>query len=162
MKICVFDQSSKRTGYAIFQDSTLVHWGLLDYSNNDDSSARIELMSKSIASIIEQTKPDKVVFEDVNQRNNVKILITLSRLQGMIMFSCYENQTKFTIYSPTTWRKIIGIKQGSKIKRECLKEQAINFVHKNYDLRVNDDIAESICIGAAYLKERNMISDFKA
>lgn len=157
MKICVFDQSSKRTGYAIFQDAKLVHYDLIDYSENNNSSARIELMSKSIASIIKQAKPDKVVFEDVNQRNNVKVLITLSRLQGMIMFSCYEANTKFAIYSPTAWRKIIGIKQGSKIKRESLKEQAINFVQENYGLRVNDDIAESICIGIAYLKDNNFI-----
>ena len=161
MRICVFDQSSKKTGYAIFDNSDLTRWGLLNFSDENTTETRIRLMSEKIATIIARSKADVIIFEDVNQRNNPQVLITLSRLQGMIMFSCYENEKDFVIYAPSTWRRIVGIRQGSKIKREALKEQAIAFVNQSYGIKVGDDVAESICIGLAYLKQHNMLTDFK-
>lgn len=161
MRTCVFDQSSKKTGYAFFDNSNLTRWGLLDYSKDKDVDIRIQEMSQKINTIIEKSRADIVVFEDVNQRNNIKTLITLSHLQGMIMYSCYMYNKEFVIYSPSTWRRIIGIQQGSKVKRESLKEQAIAFVRQAYGIAVGDDIAESICIGLAYLKDHNMLTDYK-
>lgn len=161
MRTCVFDQSSKKTGYAFFDNADLTRWGLLDYSKNKDINNRIKDMGLKIKTIIERSKADIIIFEDVSQRNNVKTLITLSRLQGMIMQSCYELEKDFTIYAPSTWRRLVGIEQGSRVKRESLKEQAIAFVRNAYGINVGDDVAESICIGLAYLKDHDILTDFK-
>ena len=112
-------------------------------------------MSEKIYDTIKSSQPDLVVFEDISQRNNVKTLIKLSRLQGMIMNICYEQDKDFLIYAPTTWRSIIGIPQGSQHKREELKKMAIDFIQQTYGIEVSDDVAESICIGLAYLKQHN-------
>ena len=57
------------------------------------------------------------------------------------------------MYLPTQWRKLIGIKQGKGIKRNELKAQSLEFVKTITDDLVNEDIAEAIAIGCAYLKE---------
>ena len=51
---------------------------------------------------------------------------------------------------PGTWRKDCGIRTGRGIKREALKKADIQFVKDNYNIDVNDDIADAICIGHAY------------
>lgn len=51
---------------------------------------------------------------------------------------------------PTVWRKSLNFKQGRNIKREKLKEQAIDYINEHLNLhlsKADDDIADSICIG---------------
>ena len=155
MRICALDQASKKTGYAIFEDNKLVDYGLINMGGESDINNRLYKMVDEIHSIIKQSQANQVVFEDVSQRNNVKTLISLSRLQGMIMEICYQDNIDFLIYPPSTWRSIIGITQGASVKRSELKWQAIEYVNKHYNIKVTDDVAESICIGLAYIKEHN-------
>lgn len=161
MRIVVFDQATIKTGYAIFDNSDLTRWGLINLTDICDTEHRLKYMLKEIANIVVKTKPDIIVFEDINQRNNIKTLITLARLQGEIMAECYTNNIDFAIYPPSTWRRLIGIQQGSHIKRESLKLQAIAFVERSYGITVGDDVAESICIGLAYLTDHEMLSNNK-
>ena len=53
---------------------------------------------------------------------------------------------KFVHPNPPEWRKIVGIEQSSKIKRDVLKAEAILAVKNEYGLDVGDDIAEAILI----------------
>ena len=48
---------------------------------------------------------------------------------------------------PGTWRKTCGIKTGRGVKRDLLKIADIKFVKDNYNIDVNDDVADAICIG---------------
>ena len=64
----------------------------------------------------------------------------------------HENFPKIKIefIYASSWRKECGIKTGAGVKRETLKKNDIDFVKKTYNLDVNDDIADAICIGYAY------------
>ena len=60
---------------------------------------------------------------------------------------------------PSTWRATIGIKNGRGIKRESLKQADIDFVKERYNISVNDDIADAICLGISQLEpEKNEIN----
>ena len=155
MRICALDQSTNKTGYSVFENGILADYGLLNLSNEKDIDLRLKLMSEKINVTIQNSQPNLVIFEDISQRNNVKTLIKLSRLQGMIMNICYEQDKDFLIYAPTTWRSIIGIPQGSRHKRDELKQMAVDFIQHTYGIKTSDDVAESICIGLAYLKQHN-------
>jgi len=159
LRIASFDQASVKTGYAIFSGTDLTRWGVLDYHKETDVNIRFKNMCLEINTIIERIAPDVVVFEDVNLRTSVKTLIMLARIQGCIMQSCFLHNTPFVIYSPVTWRKIVGINQGNKIERKELKEQAIAFVRNGYGIKVGDDCSEAICEGLAYLKEQKLLPE---
>lgn len=158
-RIASFDQASSKTGYAIFSGTNLTRWGVLDQHKEKDANIRFKYMCSEIDTIIDRVDPDVVVFEDVNLRTSVKTLIMLARIQGCIMQSCFLHNIPFVIYSPVTWRKIVGINQSNRIERKELKEQAIAFVKNSYGIKVGDDCSEAICEGLAYLKEHNYLPE---
>ena len=161
LRIAVFDQSSNKTGYAVFSGTGLTRWGVINLSKEKDVSSRIKDMCLEINTIIDKVKPDIVIFEDVNLRTSPKTLIMLAQIQGCIMMSCFLSGIKFAKYAPATWRRIIGITQNNKTKRANLKEQAMAFVRAGYGINVGDDCAEAICIGLAHLKNENLLPDFE-
>lgn len=158
MKIVSLDQSSRYTGYAVYEDNKLIHWGLIDLHKESNINQRYISMCNGIDNVLITFAPDVVVFEDVSLRQSIKTLIQLSRLQGSIIYMTTSKGIDYHIYAPTQWRGIVGIKQGSTIKRPKLKKEAIDFVKKIYGIDINDDIAESVCIGLAYLIEKNLIT----
>ena len=52
---------------------------------------------------------------------------------------------------PSEWRAKCGIKNGRGVTREKEKMYDIAFVKKEYDIDVNDDIADAIGIGHAFV-----------
>jgi hypothetical protein len=56
---------------------------------------------------------------------------------------------------PSEWRKVCGIKTGTGVRRESLKPLDIAFAKNTYGLDVNDDIADAIGIGHAYVSTNN-------
>lgn len=131
---------------------------LIDYYIIDVSKENKEFRSQKMISQLHDTitglKPDHIVFEDVALQTNISTLILLARIQGAIISSSLANKIPYSIYKPTSWRKILMFNQGREARKE-LKKQAINYVNTVYDLTVKEDIAESICIGVAYLTENN-------
>lgn len=57
----------------------------------------------------------------------------------------------YTVYLPSQWRKVLGFKQG-RVTRENLKQQAIDLIRDTYNLSVQTDEADALCIAMAYLK----------
>lgn len=62
----------------------------------------------------------------------------------------YFPKIKLDFIYASSWRKECGIKTGAGIKRETLKKKDIEFVKNNFNIDVNDDVADAICIGYAY------------
>jgi len=54
---------------------------------------------------------------------------------------------------PSEWRKVCQIKQGRGIQRATQKKYDIEWVEKNFNIQVNDDIADAIGIGYAYINK---------
>lgn len=161
MKVLSLDLSSKSTGYALFEDTTYLTSGCITASSKD-VVARIIKITDEIEKIIETNKPiDIVVMEEVlpaighNSNKNVWKALTWS--QASIVFLLHRKypliQRKFIM--PNTWRSKIGIKTGVGIKRAALKQADIDFVKEHYNLDVNDDEADSISLGHAYIHNIN-------
>lgn len=58
---------------------------------------------------------------------------------------------------PSSWRKVCGISQGRGVQRKKQKENDINWVQKNFNLDVNDDIADAIGIGYAFINKQGTV-----
>ena len=152
MKILSLDLSTKSSGWAIFNDGLLIDYGCIT-SSSTDLLKRINIMTDGIKDIL-QKHPDinKVYAEEVRPENGLQNLKThraLMWLQGVIALTLYNYNKKLEmeLIYPSSWRSVIGIKTGRGIKRTSLKEKDIQFVKENYNLDVNDDIADAICIG---------------
>lgn len=156
MKILSFDQSTIKTGYAIFDDTDLILHGVIDLHKCNDAYEREQMMRIKIKNLIKDCKPAVVVMEGISVRVNPQTAIMLGRLQGHIESLSWDFNADSYIYMPTEWRKIDGIKQG-RIPRKELKAQAILFVEDCFGISVTDDEAEAIAIGVAYLKDHGVL-----
>ena len=152
MKVLVFDQSTRKTGWAVFVGYELREHGLIDCDvKSVDPQERFEAMCRAVCNLIVRVKPEFVVLEGVAFQRNAATLIELAQLQGVIIGECYRGQIEFYIYPPSSWRKDLGFKQGN-LKRAELKVLSIQYVEENYGMKPEEDLAEAICIGTAFLK----------
>lgn len=160
MTILALDLSSKSTGWAIFENKQLLDHGCIT-SASQDLIKRIHIMSDGVNDILLKYPNIKtVIAEEVRPEGgygvgNQKTHKALMWLQAAIAFLLHDNYSKVNLeYTyPSSWRAQLGIKNGRGIKRTSLKEADIAFVKDKYNINVNDDEADAICIGLAYLKE---------
>ena len=88
---------------------------------------------------------------------NIKTHRALMWVQGYIAIMAHDNfKLEFEYIYPSEWRKTCGIKIGSGVRRESLKPKDIAFVKEKYHIDVNDDIADAIGIGYAYLYSQKL------
>lgn len=149
MKILAFDQSSTLSGFCLF-DNNIVESGVIDKHKIKDRDIRIAEMSKAICEKIDELKPNLVVIEGIQSQGSVATVILLARLQGMILGYCYAHNIKTEILGPSRWRSKLQFKQGAGTKRDALKQQAMDYIAKEFLVdNIEIDEAEAMCIAVA-------------
>lgn len=157
MTILSLDCSTKSTGWAIFKEKQLISYNCIT-SSSTDLFKRIHKMVDTIDELITNNNVSKLVLEEVRPdeiggRSNIKTFKALMYLQGILAMMIHDKHPKLTIeyLYPSEWRKCCKIKTGRGIVRETVKQKDIRFVKEMYNIEVNDDIADAIGIGYAYL-----------
>lgn len=150
------DASTKSSGVAIFKNQQLIQYECIIQSSKD-VLFRIKNMTSAIESIyniykdnetqiiMEQIIPDNLneVEEWTKNQQTFRVLFYL-QAAIVLMFHNYNKTVEFI--GASSWRKKCGIKQGG-VKRDTLKMRDVQFVQNAYNISVNDDIADAICIG---------------
>lgn len=157
MNIIALDMSTKSTGYAIYKHNKLVQYNYITATSNDLFN-RIKVMLNAINKLLEQNQDlEYVIMQQVRQEGfvNVKTYKALMYLQGCVQMIIHQKfkhlQTDF-LY-PSSWRKVCKIKQGRGVQRKQQKQLDIQWVKQNFNIEVNDDIADAIGIGYAYINQ---------
>ena len=148
-KILAFDQSTKISAYSLWVDGKYIESGIIDLHKMKDTSERIRAMGVELGNMIEKYSPEKVVLEEVAQQSNPLTLKLLARIQGVIIGYCAANNIETYIVEPSKWRSVLHFRQGSGVKREELKAQAMKYIKDIYGLELSEDACESLCIGEA-------------
>ena len=131
MKVISFDQSTRVSGWSLFDSGEYVCSGIVDMSKSKlETSERSFEMAKALWKIMKKYKPDYLIIEDTQEQGNIKTVITLARLQGMIIGYAEAHGVKTHILLPSQWRKVLSYSQGPKVKRAELKQQSIDYVKK--------------------------------
>lgn len=149
-KVLSMDQSTRVSGYCLFEDGEYVCSGVVDMSKSKlDTPERSFEMAKSLWKIIKKYKPEYLILEETSQQSNAQVLIILSRLQGMIIGYAEAHGVKVHILLPSQWRKELGFSQGKNVKRAELKKQSIDYVKNHYGFEKSEDESEAIAINDA-------------
>lgn len=150
MVVLAFDQSTRASGWSVFENGEYVESGMVDMTKSKlDTDARSFEMAKALWKIIKKYKPKHLIMEETQQQSNVKTVIILARLQGMIIGYAEAHGVKVHILQPSKWRAALQYKQGSKVKRVELKQQSLDYVKENLGMSLPEDEAEAACIGIA-------------
>jgi len=157
MNILSIDASTKSTGIALFEDTKLIKYDCLTASSTD-LIKRIQKIIFLLNKFLQENKVDKIILEEVfpeEKKQNLKTHKALMWLQAAINFLLHENYSHIEIeyVYPSEWRAACGIKNGRGVLRESAKELDIKFIKNTYGFSVNDDIADAIGIGHAYVNK---------
>lgn len=168
--ILSLDMATKKTGWALFEfNGNLLEYGVIRTESEDVRERMRELYFEISNKFVEHPEIEFIVFEDVplNNHNNLKTGKDLSILQGVILSLCFEHGIGYILYNPSAWRSIIGLYNGTRegLKRDYQKQAAVNKVNELYGFnfiyndketktkQTDDDKAEAICLGLAFIKE---------
>ena len=146
MKTIGIDASSNKTGIAVFEDDKYITHTLIDLHKIKDADVRIPKMMLEICKYIKKHGADKIIMEKSMMKNNIDTVQKLSNIAGAVMLYAATKGIEFQHVYPSEWRKKIGLQQSTQIKREVLKEEAVQAVKQVYNIDVTDDEAESILI----------------
>ena len=150
------DQATKVTGYAIFDNDKLVHYGSFSV-NADEEIERLATLKSWLISMINNWHPDHIGIEGIQfqeegsgQKMGVTVFQTLAHLQGVLMLVCHEEKIPFTICPTNTWRHECGVKGKTRNDRK----RSMQLLAKQwYDITLTDDEADAVGIGT-YLTGR--------
>lgn len=150
MRIISFDQATRCSGWAYFENSKYVCSGVIDMAKSKlETEERSFEMAKEIWQIIQKYNPDHIILEGVQQQSNPKTMVILARLAGMIIGYAEAHNVRTHILLPSQWRKMLKYSQGAKVKRQELKQQSIDYVKNNLGLDLQEDESEAVCEGIA-------------
>jgi Holliday junction resolvasome RuvABC endonuclease subunit len=150
MKVTLsLDQATRITGYAIFNESDLIHVGQFELTDATIGARLVKYRNKLIE-LIKKYNVTQVLFEEIQLQQNVDTFKKLAMLYGTTMELLEEMKIKYDIVSSNTWKSKCKIK---KTVRETEKQAAQKFVENEYGISVSQDKADAICLGYSYLKK---------
>lgn len=162
------DTSSTKTGWAVFKNGIYRESGVLDWSHiKDNTDDRLQIMYIDIIQHIQKYEPDILVIEkDIvgsGKRQNMSTINTLVKLIGGIWAYCVQLNMStpmnlptgefiifYVEYTPSEWRSLVGINAR---KRDDCKMASIKLIKDMYGKDVDDNEADAINIGQAYINE---------
>ncbi len=143
MKILGLDTSTTSTGYAVLDNEKLISCGTIKTPKKADLLDKIIYIEEHIKQIIKAKEVDFIVIEDLAVTRSASTTKALAGLLYHLLTEFRKRELLVVQARPSTWRSVCGIK--GKCRKE-LKENAIQHVKDVYNIDVNDDEADSICI----------------
>ena len=154
MRILALDQSSRITGWALFDENELIEYGKFDLSKEPDIGERLHQARYIVQDIINKLNVDKVILEDIymdGQRvNNVQTFKVLAEVFGVLYELCVEIDIPVEAVLAGTWKSTLGIKGRTRPEQ---KRAAQAWVSENYGIKATQDEVDAICIGAHIVKQ---------
>lgn len=152
MILLALDQSSKCSGYAVFNNDTLITYGKFTFEDTDIGIRLMKIRNK-MKELVDQYHPDEVAFEDIQQqdniKNNVQTFKILAQVQGVVYELLTELKIPHKCILAATWKSTLGIKGKTRPEQ---KRNAQQFIIDKYKIKPTQDEVDSICIGEHYIK----------
>lgn len=145
-RVFALDQSTKITGWSIFDDDKLISYGIFKTEDTKDEMKRCSEVKSWVLSMIEKAKPDVIGIEGIQYQANIGVVTfeTLAELKGILRNSLFEHNIQVIVCPTNTWRAHCGVKG----KTRSDKKTSMKYLVKTwYDITVSDDIADAIGIG---------------
>ena len=152
MKFLALDQALGVSGWAVFDDKTLIAADTFSVSKTAPMDRRLLEIYKNLTDLYHEYEFEKIYFEDIQlQAGNALTYKHLAYAQAAIILWCGHMNMDWSMSAPSHWRKVLG--GGFGRKRAEQKRYAIQLVQKWYNIEVLSDIADAICIGRAAIQE---------
>lgn len=140
------DPSTKATGYCIMnEDKIILESGTLYPGKEIEYEEMLHFQYVAFQNLIDKYNVVGIGCEDQFKGPNVRTLIQLSRVTGIVQLLAAQNEIPLELYQPATWRKVFHGKGNAK------KEDTLDLVNETYQLglkKKHNDQADAIGIAA--------------
>lgn len=157
-RIIALDNATHITGWAVFDNTQLVSYG--KYTTQDkDTSDRILEMGDWLSNLLVKWEPNTIIFEDIQQQNNVSTFKVLAKLQGVLEYISKKNGVEYYIISPATWKHNAQVQGRTRVDQ---KRSAQLIVNRLYGVQATQDECDAILLGKygvdKFLKNIRMVN----
>ena len=141
------DQASRTTGWAVYDNKTLITSGHFSIPANKIIKDRLNLFVIHLDELVNKYHPEKIYYEGIQYQSNIETYKKLAYIQAMIIY--YSVNIPITELSPSHWRSVIKDEHGIKFGRSRIeqKQKAQEFVKDFFNKDVTEDEADAICLG---------------
>ena len=149
MRILALDQSSRVSGWAVFDGDTLIEYGKFDVSSIYELGERLHQIRLKVKNLIDKYEVDKVILEDIymdGQRvNNVQTFKALAEVFGVLYELCIDINKPVDAVLAGTWKSGLGVKGKTRTEQ---KRSAQAWAQSHYNVKATQDESDAVCIGA--------------
>lgn len=141
------DGSTTSTGIGVFDDKKLIYWTCIK-PKSKNWQERLSILSCELDKIFNDYPIEVCYIEDVPLKDGKPTIKKLSAVRGVVIAICSLHNVELISEGVSDWRKNAGFFDGTKsgMKRDIMKQKAIEEVDRLFGIEVNDDIAEGILI----------------
>ena len=153
------DQSSRITGYAIFDNKNLVEVGHFSIPANKTMGQRLKLFYNHLKSLIIAYNIEEIFFEGIQYQNNAETFKKLAMVQGIVFYCTEKLKKPSKELTPSHWRSILKEKHNVSFGRNRVdqKKNAQKFVKEQFNKVATEDECDAICLGLAALYEKDSL-----
>lgn len=169
------DMSSNSSAFSLFENRTLVEYGLWKIPEDiKEWRNKILWMGEQLNDYISKHEIDRIYCEDVPLiMANPQTLKILSALQGMVLGVVSSNGMKVEFIGVSKWRSDIGLFTGDKkdMGREEMKKSSIEYSNNKFGLNLvwksksskfnQDDISDAINVAWSQIQEKKQVEKKK-
>jgi Holliday junction resolvasome RuvABC endonuclease subunit len=86
-RVISLDQSSRVTGYAVFDNKQLIASGHFSIPANKTMGQRLMSFINKMDEVIEKYHPEKIYYEGIQYQNNIETYKKLAMIQAMVIYN---------------------------------------------------------------------------
>lgn len=121
------------------------------------ANMRVLFMMERLRGVLESERFDKIVVEDSYGQKDIFTTKMLSRIHGYIIGFALERGIPCQVKAPSMWRKEVGMplvgENKRPLRREKLKNLAMEKVRNLFGIEVEDDEADGILLALSGLED---------
>jgi crossover junction endodeoxyribonuclease RuvC len=101
-----FDPGLTRCGFGIVAKSSsrqvkFLEVGVLESDKSLDDTARIAIIGDQIAKLLDRIQPEQIAIERVFAQQNLKSVMGVAQVSGVISYLAHQRQIPVTFFTPT-------------------------------------------------------------
>lgn len=150
-RLLALDQSSRITGYAIFENAKLIHYGKFSV-DDEDIGVRLMNIRGRVKDLIDQYNINELVFEDIQMQNNVQNNVQTFKLLAEVFGVIYELATEMDLRNSavlaSSWKSTLKVRGKNRPEQ---KRNAQAVVEKVFNIKPTQDECDAICIGLHHI-----------
>lgn len=163
MRILGIDPGSNCTGYGIIDKENellkLIAFGAIKCNSQDSFPQRLKKIKQEIVTLIKNLRPQILVIEGLFYAKNVKSVLKLGHVRGVILLAAVEEEIEIFEYSPLEVKSaVVGYGRAEKSQ---VQQMVKNLLHLK-EIPQPSDAADALALAICHAHSEKITKELKS